>query len=256
MSEPTPEPVEPTEPVTEPTEPTTAPEPTEPTPEGEPEGEPAQPEQADEPAPSPPEPQAHGATPEEWEQRFKKAGQRFDTYQRAIFGIFEDDAHDLIQCPLCLNVPGFVDKNAAGRVPDEQADLVKHFLGLARPIEYQQLPGFRACVTCGGEGKGRTGSNVPGKDTITCPTCMGAGYEAPTGVRTNGGGDPDSAAALSGPTVHGLDMEAPDRDEWDQPRILPDGRENPNYGRSPKYWIQVAPWGDTRGLTAQDAVSA
>lgn len=256
MSEPTPEPTEPTPEPVEPTEPTPdeTPTPNE-TPE-QPDEEPALPEQPEQDAPDPAE-KPQGATQEEWEARFKKAGQRFDTYQRALFGIFEGDAHDLIDCPLCLGAArGFIDRNMLGHFPEEQVNLVKQVLGISAPIVYQQLPGFRACVTCGGEGKGRTGSNVPGKDTITCPTCMGAGYEAPTGVRANGGGDLDSAAALSGPTVHGLDMEAPDRDEWDQPRILPDGRENPNYGRSPKYWIQVAPWGDTRGLTAQDAVSA
>jgi len=242
-------------------EPTPEPE-LEPTPEPDPELEPTpEPDPELEPTPEPepaPEPELHaaGASEADWEERFRKAGQRFGTYERALFQIFEEDAHDLVRCPLCLDVPGFVDKNAAGRVPDEQADLVKHFLGLARPIEYQQLPGFRACTTCGGEGKGSTGSHVPGKDTITCPTCHGAGYEAPQGFTSNGGGDRDAASALSGPTVYGNDLEQGDRDEWEQPRILPDGRENPNYGRTPKYWIQVAPWGDTRGLTAQDAVTA
>src|SRR5690349_623992 len=164
MSEPTPEPVEPTEPTTEPTEPTTEPEPVEPTEPAEGDDEPAEVEQPGEAAPPPAEPQGSGASEAEWEARFKKAGQRFDTYQRAIFGIFEDDAHDLVQCPLCLQVPGFVDKNAAGRVPDEQAALVKTFLGISRPIEYPHSSQHRTCGECEGLGKVTTGSRVPGKE--------------------------------------------------------------------------------------------
>jgi hypothetical protein len=39
-------------------------------------------------------------------------------------------------------------------------------------------------------------------------------------------------------------------DEWDEPRILPDGRENPNFGKMPNRKIPVEPWGVTAGLNA------
>ena len=35
-----------------------------------------------------------------------------------------------------------------------------------------------------------------------------------------------------------------------EPRILPDGRQNPNFGKWPQYKIQVAPYGVTAGLNA------
>lgn len=254
MSEPTPEPVEPTEPTTEPTEPTTEPEPVEPTEPAEGDEEPAEVEQPGEAAPSPAEPQGSGASEAEWEARFKKAGQRFDTYQRAIFGIFEEAAHDLVQCPLCLQVPGFVDKNAAGRVPEEQAALVKTFLGISRPIEYPHSSQHRTCGECEGLGKVTTGSRVPGKETVGCAACSGAGFIGPqtTVAPANGHVEPVAVAALEDLGTGARD----DVDEWNEPRILPDGRENPNFGRMPHRKIQVEPWGTTAGLTAQDAVTA
>lgn len=216
--------------------------------------EPAEVEQPGEAAPSPAEPQGSGASEAEWETRFKKAGQRFDTYQRAIFGIFEEDAHDLVQCPLCLQVPGFVDKNAAGRVPQEQADLVKTFLGISRPIEYPHSSQHRTCGECDGLGKVTTGSRVPGKETVGCAACSGAGFIGPqtTVAPANGHVEPVAVAALEDLGTGARD----DVDEWNEPRILPDGRENPNFGRMPHRKIQVEPWGVTAGLTAQDAVTA
>lgn len=216
--------------------------------------EPEAPENGDEVSAEPDVPQQAGLTPEQWEKRFKTAEQRFATYERNIYSIFEEDAHDLIPCPLCLGaVRGFVDKNAAGRVPEEQADLVKHFLGIARPIDYPHSSQHRTCPECEGLGKVTTGSRVPGKETIGCGACHELGYIGPAPSRTNG--QVDVPSAVTGPTVFSEQLPADDRDEWDQPRLLPDGRENPNFGRTPKYWINVEPWGDTRGLTAQDKVA-
>jgi hypothetical protein len=47
--------------------------------------------------------------------------------------------------------------------------------------------------------------------------------------------------------------EQPDVDEWQEPRILPDGRENPNYGMMPHRKMLVEPWGVTAGLRAEPA---
>ena len=244
MTETQPEPIEePQEPAQEPVE---APEPND-EPEAEPVDEPeAEPD--DEPAPA-------GPSPEEIEARVKTVGRSFATYSRKVFETYDDQAHDLVECLLCPDMhKGFLNVNDAGRVPKEIVENVQTFLGIVREKDYAQLPGFQACPTCHGEGKGATGSNVPGKSVVTCPDCMGAGYRGPVATQRNGHTDQDET--LSGPLVHGIEPLPGDRDEWDQPRILPDGRENPNYGRTPKYWVEVAPWGETRGLTAQDAAFA
>lgn len=249
------------EPLTEPVEPDAPEEPEAPeepvAPADEPDEEEAE-EAADEPdapADEPDEPVSHGATPEEWEARFKKSDQRFGTYERAVYGIFEDDAHDLIPCPLCLGaVRGFVDKNAAGRVPPEQADLVKHFLGLARPIEYPHSSQHRTCPECDGTGRVTTGSKVPGQENIGCGACNERGWLGPAVAPSNG--HTELPEGVTGPTVFGVETSQEDVDEWNEPRILPDGRQNPNFGKMPHRKILVEPWGITAGLTAQDAVSA
>ena len=40
-------------------------------------------------------------------------------------------------------------------------------------------------------------------------------------------------------------------DEWGEPMILPDGRENPNYGRMPHRKMLVEPYGVTANLRAE-----
>jgi len=200
------------------------------------------------------QPRGMGWTPEEWEKRNRKAEQRFATYEAALQKVYEHEFDQLAPCPLCLGTTrGYVVKEAAGRVPEEQADLVKHFLGIARPVDYPQSGDHRSCDGCAGLGKVTTGSRVPGHETIPCPSCKGYGYTPPPTL-TGNGNVPDAASKplLS---VVSEDIEQGDFDDWKQPKMLPDGRENPNYGKMPSYWIQVQPWGDTRGLTAQDAVT-
>lgn len=241
------------EPQTEETHEPETPEAPEPeTPEGEPESEPDEAPES-EPAEEEPTP-APAVTPEEIEARAKVSARAFQTYTRKVFETFEDQSHDLIECLLCPDMhKGYLNIHDAGRVPKDIVENVQTFLGITREREYAQLPGFQECPTCHGEGKGATGSHVPGKNVVTCPDCMGSGYRGPVVAQRNG--HEEHAEALTGPTVFGTEPLPGDRDEWDQPRILPDGRENPNYGRTPKYWVDVAPWGETRGLTAQDAAA-
>jgi hypothetical protein len=200
-----------------------------------------------------PEPEQSSADDIEWEARFRKIEQSFSTYSRAVERNLADDATDFIRCPLCLGAtPGFVNRHAAGRIPAEQADVVKKFLGLARPVDYPASSQHRQCDSCKGLGKVATGSQVPGKEIIMCGVCSGNGFTGPEprvpAAATNG------SDGVTGPTVYAEPTEPPDYDEWQQPRLLPSGHDNPNFGRMPNHWIKVEPWGDTRGLTAQDAV--
>jgi hypothetical protein len=214
-------------------------------------------ETAGEPEPEPePEPQPELASADDiaWEARFRKIEQSFNTYSRAVERQLADDATDFIRCPLCLGAtPGFVNRHAAGRIPAEQADVVKTFLGLARPVDYPSSSQHRKCDSCQGLGKVATGSQVPGKEIIMCGVCSGNGFVGPAPLAPAAASN--GSEGVTGPTVYGDEPAPADRDEWDQPRLLPNGHDNPNFGRMPNHWIQVEPWGDTRGLTAQDAVT-
>lgn len=237
MSETEHDPAEPVEPV-EPTEP-------EPEPENEPEPEPAENEPEPEPAPE-------GPSPEDVEAMFKKIGTAFSAYTRKVGDAMGDDAVDLLPCPVCSEaVPGFVNKHQVGQFPDDVRRQVMRFLGFATEQEYEASQTTRRCEVCAGKGKVTTGSTVPNHETAPCPTCTGYGYVPPpsatTGVNIAQPGNGAVAAPLT------LVSEQPEVDEHGEALILPDGRENPNYGKMPHRKVLVEPWGVTAHLRAEPA---
>lgn len=198
-------------------------------------------------------PPPSAVTPEQMEKRFAQAEKAVTTYVRRITDIYQEQALDLIECPLCPGIhKGFVNKYDAGQVPREVGDAVLLFLGLARERQYEQSARYRTCPACAGEGKVYTGSHVPTKETIRCDDCDGGGFIPPMRGASARNGSEDVAHF----EVHGdeLTSEPAERDAWGEPRILPDGRENPNYGKMPQFKVNVEPWGVTANLKAQDAV--
>lgn len=198
-------------------------------------------------------PEASGTTPEEWERRFQRAERRAATYEKNIREIWEEDEANLVAFSLGAMAPlGFIDLRERGRVPDEIKGAILEFLGFTREQDYEPDPNTQECRTCKGKGKTATGSHVAGKETRACPTCNGSGAEGLTVLLTTApaNGASDEPYTLAAPE----ELETADADSWGQPRILPDGRENPNWGRMPQYWVQVEPWGDTRNLPAQSDV--
>lgn len=229
-------------------------------PAGEPES-PDEPDGADEPDEEPDEPQEAaqtpvpvGLTPELLEKRSRSAEKRFETYERGIRGLYDEEAANFLPCPLCpSDHKGLVDVRFAGRIPDEIEADVKAYLGLARPVELRQSTRTRECPSCGGEGDVLSGSKKATQKIKPCEDCKGYGFVPPPGeAQGNGMTGPTQ---FSPETLERVLQEPDDRDEWGEPRILPDGRENPNFGRMPNRKVLVDPWGVTAGLSAFDAVS-
>ena len=227
-------------------------EPTEPAPDETPDTTPDEPTEPQEPPSEPTS--APPPTPEALEKRTRSAEQRYTRYAKGIEELYEGTEVRLVGCPLCPDQhKGFVDLNFAGRIPEDVAENVKYYLGMARPIEYRPSRRYHTCEECDGEGKVQTGSHVPGKDTIGCEVCNGRGFMPAPGAEVKNG--------LTGPTtlttaqLENLNAPPEDVDVWNEPRLLPDGRENPNYGKMPQMKILVEPWGVTAGLTALDTVS-
>ena len=165
------------------------------------------------------------------------------------------ESANMVECPLCLpQHKGFIDLRFAGKVPQEVVRPIQQYLGIAQEVEYEQDTDTRTCPKCQGYGKTRTGSLVPTQATHMCATCSGYGFVPPPSGAPKPGGNVASAPNGASPVGADAaeDFTHADMDEFQQPRILPDGRENPNYGRRPAYWVQVEPWGATAGLTAQD----
>lgn len=230
----------------------------------EPDAEPVEPvetPQEPEPDEAPPEPEPEqqdaepqGASPEQWDERFKKSEKAFTTYEKRVRDIYENDEAQLVAVPISPGAPpGFIYLPDAGRVPEEMATPVMEFFGISREQDYEDDPYTDVCPTCKGKGNTRTGSLVPGKEKRVCPTCNGAGYKVEgqqpeNGNAATGGFDTSDASPLA-------DFAQGNRDNWGEPKILPDGRPNPNYGRQPQFKELVEPWGVTANIGAQDAVA-
>ncbi len=123
-------------------------------------------------------PEASGPTPEQWDERFKKADKAFKTYTNAVGRIFEEEANDYLPCPLCSDTPaGFVHPMNVGKFPDEVVGAVMTVLGATSASEVPPDPYSNLCATCAGWGLVATGSRVPNQETRTCLDCKGLGYQ-------------------------------------------------------------------------------
>lgn len=227
----------------------------EPTPEPEPEPDDEEAEEAEQAAPAEPEQaEPEAVTPEEYEKRAKATERALAAYSKKITEIWAEDGLHLIPCPLCTfgATQGFVDERDAGRIPDEVVKLALSFLGRAAATDYEDDQEHRECPRCKGLGKVKTGSRVPQWETLTCSACQGTGMSPPPQGLS---GQPATAPlAVVQDNGQQPDAQYADADEWGEPRLLPDGRDNPNFGKMPHRKIEVAPWGVTAGLSAQDAV--
>lgn len=187
-----------------------------------------------EPGEAPQAETAQGMTPEALDKLRKKIETSSNTWRRRLEELLGEDFGLLTPCELCGDeFPGY---HWPADVMQPANDLQAHLLDVLRlPLapDLMQAPDTRICTACGGEGKALTGSKVPDKKTKTCTACKGFGYVPP----------PDSARPQVVNTETGEITDAPepfttpeaDADVWGSPRILDDGRENPNYGKMPQY---------------------
>jgi hypothetical protein len=195
-----------------------------------------------------------GTTPEEWERRFQRVETAFRTYTKKVTEIYADEAPLLSPFAISPSAPpGFVYGPDAGRVPEEIQRATFEFFGLAREQDYEPDPETEMCRSCKGKCKTMTGATSGDYTTRPCPTCKGWGYtingRAPSERATGTNGEVQNAPEAVGPLV------TDEADNWGEPRVLPDGRVNPNYGKQPQFKEPVEPYGITANLTTQDAAA-
>jgi hypothetical protein len=189
------------------------------------------------------------------------AGQKSQTYWEKTVGPrivaeWGDSAKYLLECPLCMTThKGFVDARDQGQYPPPIVKAIQEFMGISQEQEYQQDPDTRTCPRCGGPGTTKTGSTNPKFATKPCGTCGGYGYVPPPESPQSGGhtAAPNGSGTTSHVAPPADDFQPKEVDRMGQPRILPDGRPNPNFMVYPEAWIAVEPYGSTVGLGAQDA---
>jgi hypothetical protein len=200
------------------------------------------------------EPAPQGPSDADMERGFKTVDQAAAAYMKKIGGAFPDGAINLELCPLCTGrVPGLVDLDFAGRIPEAVKNATMAYLGFAAEQEYEPDPETQTCPVCAGKGEVATGSKVPGNDKRKCLRCQGYGYYPPP----SGSQQIAMATGLAHAPVgeHPAPLTEPEVDTTGEPKILPDGRPNPNYGKWPQYKVEVSPYGRTAGLTAQDVAT-
>jgi hypothetical protein len=209
--------------------PTEAPEePTE-APEQEPEvdDDPDQDEGVEPPAPS-------GMSFEELEKVRTKLDTSANTWRRRVKDLLGDDADMLVECELCdPTLPGF---HFPAELEQPRDDLHAHLLDVLRTPDapdYNPSPGVRRCEICDGWGVVLSGSRVAGKGVVKCGRCKGQGFvgeaEMPAQAPPQNGEVAVEFPEDTGPLV------TSDTDSWGSPKLLPDGQENPNWGRMPQY---------------------
>lgn len=215
-----------------PAEPATEPEPTpdETVPFEEPE-----PTQEPEPAQEPSEPQPPA---DEADPRIIESQKKWTNFEKAVRSIWGEYQSNLMECPLCFTShKGLIDLNDRGQYPEEVLSAIIEYARGAAQIKIPRSPRHQRCTDCDGTGKWDTDSRVPTKDIIGCDTCKGYGYVPPPVPSSSGNGYSEAAqieGAGVGVTVDEAEPPA-DADIWGSPRLLPDGQENPNYGKMPQY---------------------
>ena len=180
------------------------------------------------------EPEARVLSEAEIEKRYKKLDSEAKRHTSAVSKILEEDALELVECPLCEpELLGFLRMESLDHPRDEIHAAMINVLKKPAQVEYKPAPHSHTCESCDGLGQVLSGSRVAGKERIACPTCNGNGHvQQGTGAANGRTITPTSEYVPSGLPFEPLEEE---RDSFGSPRYLIDGRENPNYQKMIQY---------------------
>ncbi len=197
--------------------------------------DPDQDEGAEEEAPAEPvEPQPAGMSEAELEKMQGKLERSATTWRNRVSDVLGEMAQALVPCELCdPSIPGFHFPAAMEQPRDTMHARLLEVLQAPAGPGYQDDPFTTECTTCSGLGKTLTKSHVAGKTERVCPTCGGDGFQLQgnrPAQQTNGA---EAEVQFNLPNEQPLVDDG--TDVWGSPKILPDGMENPNYGKMPQY---------------------
>jgi hypothetical protein len=190
----------------------------------------------EEPEPEQPEapPAPEGMSIEELEKVRTKLDTSANTWRRRVNDLLGDEADMLVACELCDPLlPGFHFPAELEAPRDELHARLLDVLRAPAAPEYRPDPFTVECGTCGGWGKTLTKGHVAGKTERVCPTCKGLGFQSPDTPAADPSNGATANVAFDLPNEEPLVSDG--TDVWGSPKLLPDGQENPNYGKMPQY---------------------
>ncbi len=122
---------------------------------------------------------AAGSPPALSQKQLEKALDKLDReaerHAKRVVEIMGEDVGMLLDCPMCDPLtPGKI--MPTPQTPD-RFPAVREFMGDAQPVEWQQDPNTRTCMTCAGYGVVETGSRVEGQERLACTDCGGKGWQ-------------------------------------------------------------------------------
>jgi hypothetical protein len=175
-----------------------------------------------------------GLTEAEIEKLYRELTKEQKRHDSALTRIFGDDVSELVTCPFCEpELAGYLRVESLDHPRDEMHEAMIAVLKKPAQVNYKEAPNSVECHDCDGLGKVLSGSRVPGKELIACATCSGAGNLVQGGSQQNGLAiPPGSEYVPSGLEHEPLEEE---RDEFGSPAYLPNGQENPNYGKTMRH---------------------
>ena len=147
---------------------------------------------------------AQTITPEEIEKRYKALDGLRAHVAKRIGVILEEDANDLIPCPLCVTVaPGWMYPPNVVALEEQQLEALRLLLGLRNEGELSAHPAFKQCDACHGYGRVKTGSERMEYRYADCPTCASLGYRQDLSgqIIPNGTQPTPDQPVITGPTV-------------------------------------------------------
>lgn len=119
--------------------------------------------------------------------------------------IMQDDAADLIPCPVCVGddlIQGWVYPPDVKEPTEEQVSRIRQFAGMPDYTNFKHVTWAQTCGTCGGFGKVVTGSKVSGREVTGCLDCNEAGWvNTRTHSAITNGDVPAEVPTVTGPTV-------------------------------------------------------
>lgn len=145
-----------------------------------------------------------------WDAADGKSDRENERHRKRVEEIYEGEAEEFTECPMCLGHPAGVLKYLI--FPDEQRDAIMAALGLSEQENYKPMDGAALCDKCDGYGRVTTPSKVPGEHVKLCPACTQLGPDGipfATGWRKiPGPNDPPQA------NVYQLATPAPGAPVW------------------------------------------